>query len=31
VIQKVFQADLQMVDDLDTTDRADGGFGHSGK
>ena len=31
VIQKVYQADIQVVDDLDTTDRAAGGFGHSGK
>ena len=30
VINKVYQADIQVVDDLDTTDRADGGFGHSG-
>jgi len=30
VIQKIYQADIQLVEDLDTTDRADGGFGHSG-
>jgi dUTP pyrophosphatase len=30
VIQKVYQADIQLVNDLETTDRADGGFGHSG-
>jgi dUTP pyrophosphatase len=30
VISKVYQADIQLVDDLDNTDRADGGFGHSG-
>ena len=31
VIQKVYQAAIQVVDDLDNTDRAAGGFGHSGK
>jgi dUTP pyrophosphatase len=30
VIQRVHQADIQLVEDLETTDRADGGFGHSG-
>jgi len=30
VIHKVYQADIQVVEDLDPTDRADGGFGHSG-
>lgn len=30
VINKVYQAAIQLVDDLDNTDRADGGFGHSG-
>jgi dUTP pyrophosphatase len=30
VLHKVYQADIQVVDNLDTTDRADGGFGHSG-
>ena len=31
VINKVYQADIQLVDDLDHTDRAGGGFGHSGE
>jgi dUTP pyrophosphatase len=31
VIQKVYQASVQVVDDLDATHRAAGGFGHSGK
>ena len=31
VIQKVYQAEIKVVDNLETTDRADGGFGHSGK
>lgn len=30
VINKVYQATIQLVDDLENTDRADGGFGHSG-
>ncbi|MCJ7832900.1 MAG: dUTP diphosphatase [Deltaproteobacteria bacterium] len=30
VIHKVYQAAIQVVEDLDPTDRADGGFGHSG-
>ena len=30
VINKVYQADIQLVDNLDHTDRAGGGFGHSG-
>ena len=30
VINKIYQADIQLVEDLDPTDRADGGFGHSG-
>ncbi|MGA3085494.1 MAG: dUTP diphosphatase [Thermodesulfobacteriota bacterium] len=30
VIHKVYQAEIQVVDNLDNTDRADGGFGHSG-
>lgn len=30
VINKVYQAAIQSVDDLDDTDRGDGGFGHSG-
>ncbi len=30
VINKVYQAAIELVDDLDDTDRADGGFGHSG-
>lgn len=30
VINKVYQATIQLVEDLENTDRADGGFGHSG-
>ncbi len=30
VINKIYQAVIRVVDDLDQTDRADGGFGHSG-
>ena len=30
VINRVYQARIQLVEDLDSTDRADGGFGHSG-
>jgi len=30
VIQKVYQADLEVVDALDETERNDGGFGHTG-
>jgi dUTP pyrophosphatase len=30
VIHKVYQAYIQVVEDLEATDRADGGFGHSG-
>ena len=30
VINRVYQADIQLVDELDQTDRAEGGFGHSG-
>ncbi len=30
VINKIYQAVIRLVDDLDQTDRADGGFGHSG-
>jgi dUTP pyrophosphatase len=30
VLHKVYQADIQVVQNLDDTDRADGGFGHSG-
>ena len=30
VINKVYQADIQLVEALDHTERADGGFGHSG-
>jgi dUTP diphosphatase len=30
VVNKVYQAQIQLVEDLDQTDRADGGFGHSG-
>jgi dUTP pyrophosphatase len=31
VIQKVYQAALQEVEDLDDTTRSSGGFGHTGK
>jgi dUTP diphosphatase len=30
VINRVYQARIQLVDDLDETERSDGGFGHSG-
>jgi dUTP pyrophosphatase len=30
VINKIYQAVIRLVDDLDQTDRSDGGFGHSG-
>jgi dUTP pyrophosphatase len=30
VVNRVYQAQIQLVEDLDGTDRADGGFGHSG-
>jgi dUTP pyrophosphatase len=30
VINRVFQAEVQLVDDLERTERNDGGFGHSG-
>jgi dUTP pyrophosphatase len=30
VIHKIYQAYIQIVEDLEATDRADGGFGHSG-
>jgi dUTP pyrophosphatase len=30
VINRVYQAHIRLVDDLDQTERADGGFGHSG-
>jgi dUTP pyrophosphatase len=30
VINRVYQANIRLVEDLDQTDRADGGFGHSG-
>jgi dUTP pyrophosphatase len=30
VIHQVHQAEIQLVDELDDTERADGGFGHSG-
>ena len=30
VINKVYQTAIELVDDLEDTDRADGGFGHSG-
>jgi dUTP pyrophosphatase len=31
VVQQVYQAELRLVPELDDTDRADGGFGHTGK
>ncbi len=30
VLHKVYQAEIQLVENLETTERADGGFGHSG-
>jgi len=30
IIQRVYQAQLEIVDQLDITDRNDGGFGHTG-
>lgn len=30
VLHKVYQADIMVVENLETTNRADGGFGHSG-
>lgn len=30
VLHKVYQAEIQLVEDLEATERADGGFGHSG-
>ena len=30
VLHKVYRADIRLVEDLEATDRADGGFGHSG-
>ncbi len=30
VLHKVYQAEIQLVEDLEPTERADGGFGHSG-
>jgi dUTP pyrophosphatase len=30
VIHKIYQAEIQLVEALDHTERADGGFGHSG-
>jgi dUTP pyrophosphatase len=30
IIQKVYQAELEVVDTLDETDRNEGGFGHTG-
>ncbi|MEW6188122.1 MAG: dUTP diphosphatase [Thermodesulfobacteriota bacterium] len=30
VIHKVYQAEIRLVEELESTDRADGGFGHSG-
>ena len=31
IIQRVYQARLEIADKLDETDRSDGGFGHTGK
>ena len=31
IVQKIYQARLQIVDQLDTTQRARGGFGHTGQ
>jgi len=30
IVQQVFQADITLVDELDQTERNDGGFGHTG-
>jgi len=30
VINRVYQAQIELAEDLDSTDRGDGGFGHSG-
>ncbi len=30
ILHKVYQAEIQLVEDLEATERADGGFGHSG-
>jgi dUTP pyrophosphatase len=30
VVNRVYQARIELVEDLDPTDRGDGGFGHSG-
>jgi len=31
IVQQVYQADITLVDELDKTERNDGGFGHTGK
>jgi len=31
IVQQVYQASITLVDELDKTDRNDGGFGHTGK
>ena len=31
IIQKIENVDLEVVEDLETTDRGEGGFGHTGK
>jgi dUTP pyrophosphatase len=31
VIQRVEQVDFDVVDELDATERGDGGFGHTGR
>lgn len=31
IVQRVYQARLKIVQDLDETDRGEGGFGHTGK
>ncbi len=31
IVQQVYQADITLVDELDQTERNDGGFGHTGK
>ena len=31
IVQQVYQADITLVDELDQTERNDGGFGHTGQ
>ena len=31
VVQRVYQADIKVVSQLDDTERGDGGFGHTGR